>query len=258
MPSGQPSLSIRPSEAIEIAPYYGHIFVGYGNCVGKKGGNHPFETDLYDYLEFQNSLYVAASLCPGACAAYRTHTNYRGFEFETGKCRCLFDTGTDFSTVTQGSPAVTQDENEAAGSVTDSNDSSDLVRCYKTSLPVAPETVVGFEYIGFGNCWDSSMATYDYTAKPSESNTAVQCGAACSLSNYPQSRGFFTKQRTVCNCLFDADFTDASVTITDDGDGTGPIVSSNYGEGHCYHALPAPTPKPTKMPTLKPVSTKAI
>lgn len=260
MPSGRPSLSIRPSEAIAIAPYYGHVLVGFGNCVGKVGGNHVFETSQYNYLEFEDSLFVAASLCPGTCAAYRTHINYRGFEFETGKCRCLFDGGIDFSTVTHpgGSPDVTNDENTAAGAVTDSNDSGDSVRCYKTSLPVAPETVDGFEYIGFGDCWDSSMATYDYTPLSSESNTAVQCGAACSLSNYPLSRGFFTKQGTVCNCLFDADFTDSSVDITDNGDGTGQIVSSNYVAGHCYRALPAPTPKPTKTPTPKPVSTKAI
>ena len=258
MPSGQPSLSIRPSEAVEIAPYYGYKFVGYGFCLGKVGGNHVFQTSQYNYLEFQNALFVAPSLCPEACAAY-TQTEYRGFEFETGKCRCLFDGGIDFSTVTHhgGAPDVTYDENTAAGIVTDSDDSNDLVRCYKTSLPVAPETVDGFEYIGFGNCWSEALATYDYTAitLPSETNPAAQCGAACSLSNYPQSRGFFT-QSTVCNCLFDADFTDPSVTITDDGGGTGQISSSNYVEGHCYSVLPAPTPKPTKMPTPKPVSTK--
>ena len=255
MPSGQPSLSIRPSVAIEIASYYGHVLVGDGKCHGRVGGNHVFETSPYNHLEFQSALFVAASLCPRACAEYRTHNKYRGFEFESGKCRCLFDGGIDFSTVlSDPSPDSTLDSNTAAGTVTKSI-GSDLVRCYKKSQPEAPEAVDKFEYIGFGDCWDISMATYNYIAIAfsAESNSAVQCGNACSLTTFPQSKGFFTKQGTVCNCLFDADFEDASVQ--NNGGGTGQVVSSNYVEGHCYRALPVPTNFPTKMPTPKPVST---
>jgi len=260
LPSGRPSLSVQPSVAIDIAPYYGHDLVGDGKCVGKVGGNHPFNTAHYNYLEFQNIDFVAAKLCPEACAVYWTHSKYRGFEFEAGKCRCLFDGEIDFSIDLEGrdsSPNVEVSNKLAQGTVTSFDATFDSVQCYAISVPEAPERVDNFEYVGYGECWDSSMATYEYIeiSLSSESNPAVQCGAVCSPSIYPLSRGFVTKQGPLCNCLFDDGFDDASVTIiSTEPTGTGPIVSSNFVEGHCYRALPAPTNFPTKAPTPKPVS----
>jgi len=262
MPSGQPSLSIRPSMAIYIAPYYGHKFVGEGECMGTLGGNVQFQKSTYNYLEFQHSLFVAAVRCPGACAPYRAYKQYRGFEFKSEICRCLFDSGTDLNQVLTdngGLPQTTVETNKARGIVIASDGSSDWA-CYEVAPPKAPEVVDKFEYVGFGECWDASKATYDYFAvtSPEAATSAVKCGEACSLSNYPLSNGFILKKGTDCHCLFDNGVAVTGVIITDNGAGTGQIVLSNYVEGHCYKALPAPTNFPTKKPTPKPVSTNEI
>lgn len=227
--------------------------------MGVLGGNVQFQKSTYNYLEFQSSLFVAAVRCPAACAPYRAYNQYRGFEFKSEICRCLFDSGTDLNQVlidSGGSPHTTVVTNKARGIVIGSDDSSDLA-CYEAALPEAPETVDKFEYIGFGECWDASKATYDYFAITSSeaSTSAVKCGEGCSLSNYPLSKGFFTRKGIDCHCLFEDGVPVSGITIADNGAGAGQIVSSNYVEGHCYKALPAPTNFPTKMPTPKPVST---
>ncbi len=258
MPSGRPSQSIQPSLAISIASYYGHELIGEGKCVGKEGGNHVFNKAEYNYLEFQNEDFVA-KLCPGTCAAYRTHSKYRGFEFETGKCRCLFDRSINFSTDLvgrDGSPVVQVSDKLASGPVTSSDGTFDTGYCYAKSVPEAPERVDNFEYVGYGECWDSSMATYEYIAIDLNSNyDIVECGAACSPPDHPQARGFVAKQGTSCNCLFDDGYENALGT---ERTGTGQIDSSDYVEGHCYRALPAPTNFPTKVPTPKPVSKQSV
>ncbi len=254
MPSGQPSLSMQPSLAIRIASYYGHELVGEGKCVGKENGNHVFNTAEYNYLEFENADFEA-KLCPGTCAAYRTHSKYRGFEFETGRCRCLFDRRIDFSTDLvgrEGSPDDTVSDKLASGPVTSSDGTLNTGHCYTKSVPEAPVRVDNFEYVGYGECWDSSMATYEYIAIDLNPDYhIVACGENCSPSNYPESRGFVAKQGISCNCLFDDGYENTSNT---ERTGTGQIDSSNYVEGHCYRALPAPTNFPTKVPTPNPVS----
>ena len=147
-------------------------------CCCKSGGEIEITAKAAANPTPLSALFVAASLCPRACAEYRTHNKYRGFEFESGKCRCLFDGGIDFSTVlSDPSPDSTLDSNTAAGTVTKSI-GSDLVRCYKKSQPEAPEAVDKFEYIGFGDCWDSSMATYNYIAFSAASACDVSCETA--------------------------------------------------------------------------------
>lgn len=259
MPSGRPSLSIQPSVEIGIASYYGHELVGEGKCLGKQFGNHIINTAEYNYLEFLN-VDLMAKLCPETCAVYRTHSKYRGFEFEPGKCRCLFDREINFSTDLEGrdgSPTNEVINKLASGPVTSSDRTLGTGQCYAKSVPESPEGVDNFEYVGYGECWDSSMATYEYIEidLSQDGYPIVACGAACSPSNYPQSRGFVAKQGLSCNCLFDDGYENASVTT--ERAGTGRIDSSNYVEGHCYRALPAPTNFPTKVPTPKPVSNRS-
>ena len=252
MPSGQPSLSTRPSVAVNLEPYYGHVFVGYGLCQGKISVLYS----SYDYIEMPSSSYVSASKCPEACAEYRTNNNYQGFEFESQKCRCLFNDGTNLVGI------VDVADHKAKGAIRQSTlDVVSNTLCYeKHNIDDnnAPEVVDKFKYIGLGDCWDESNKLYSYIPLTLSGTPSIQdCGDACSLTNHPLSKGFFVNLDTasdVCNCLFDNDFNVGGDGTVGSG-GTGEITSSNYVGGHCYRALPAPTNFPTKMPTPPPVST---
>lgn len=255
VPSGLPSLSTSPSETVVIGipAYYGYDLVGDGECEGKLDGNSPFATAKYNYLQYQDTQFVAPTHCPAVCAAYRQFNEFRGFEFESEICRCLFDSGIDLDAVALNydpSPQSILETNQAKGTVVGVAGSSSI-QCYKISQPQAPEEVTSFEYIGYGNCWDANLNAFDYISiSPGENDFAVECGSACSATTYPLSRGFFTQEGATCHCLFD-DGVDGSV---DGGTGTGPIVYSDAVDGHCYKSVPPPTKAPTKPPTPPPVS----
>ena len=247
MPSGLPSLSSHPSAAVNLDPYYGHTFVGYGKC----SGSYTILTSFYDHIEIGGS-YVAANQCPESCAQYRTNNKYQGFEFEPGKCRCLFDEGTDLDGVTN------VESHKAKGAIRESAFEADPnTRCYvKSNIDNedAPVVVEKFDYIGLGDCWDSSNRKYSRIAQSLTPVAISDCGDACSLINYPLSRGFYTNlDSDVCDCLFDDDYTGDQLTEVHEG--AGQIQSSNFVRGHCYRALPPPTNFPTKQPTPPPVST---
>ena len=255
VPSGLPSLSTSPSETVVIGipAYYGYDLVGDGECEGKLDGNSPFATAKYNYLQYQDTQFVAPTHCPAVCAAYRQFNEFRGFEFESEVCRCLFDSGIDLDAIALNHGTSSQsilETNRAKGTVVGVAGSSSI-QCYKISLPQAPEEVTSFEYIGYGNCWDANLNAYDYISISfGENDFAVECGSACSATTYPLSRGFFTQEGATCHCLFD----DGAGGSVDGGLGTGPIVYSDAVDGHCYKSVPPPTKAPTKPPTPPPVS----
>ena len=205
-------------------------------------------------MEFESVSYESQYACPGICCLYLDSDKFRGFEFSPTICRCLFDEGTDFSSIQStygGSPTSTETSNLAQGNIVDVVDQANVF-CYRSEEPVAPVEVVPFEYVGVGNCLNatgSSGRYYDYIEAGNK--TFAECGSAC--ENFEAQKGFYIVEGTLCNCLFESGTTVADQTVvvpTSTSGAIGDIKSSDYtGDGHCYLGIPPPTRDPTASPS---------
>ena len=243
IPSESPSISVNPSIStvpsaapIGVLPaFYGYEYVGQGICQG----DSLFLVETYDYLEYGGAQ--SSYDCPYKCAPYRSASSFRGFEFSSSSCRCLFDDDTDLTTMVSDNsgdtPSNTDFTNAARGTIVDVVGDND-VECYKKlETIVGPEEVTSFEYAGFGQCLSSSSLKYDYISRSiGDDEFAVECGAAC-VTDFDAIRGFWVKDGESCYCLFDDEVTVDGQTMNNPasgGGGTGLISSSDYTEGHCY------------------------
>ena len=261
-PSFQPSASIQPSTSFQPSPapskeyilpdYFGYDFVGEGEC----SDNNLISQYLYSYKRIGPGLLL--SDCPIRCAQFRHFNKYRGFQFNStsGACDCLFDS--DISGLD-----LTNDDGRAKGDIDDIEPASDI-ECYRRASLAPPEVVIGFDYIGFGKCQDSSGEKYDYvnvTTGLAAKTIYSNCSAACK-DFIPLPKGFWVEDSTpTCHCLFEENGLSSvydgtnGVTLMEGGSATGPIVTSDYTGGQCYLDIPPPTMVPTNSPTTpRPVS----
>lgn len=263
-PTGSPSRIPTSSPTYILPAFYGYDLVGEGNCQA----NHAFLVQTYDYLLFES--YSSLDECPGVCAPYRDVGEFRGLEFGSpslssgdeaqASCKCLFDNNADLAAIQTnygGTPTVTNGDGQGSGPIVDVVSKS-FVECYKAVPLEAPQDVVGFEYIGFGNCLDSSDQKYDFisvweSVTVNASDFAVACESSCSSIQSP--RGFFVEEGTTCNCLFDDGTEIDGQTMNDPatGDGgSGEIITSDHTGGHCYKFVAPPTMGPTASPSKRP------
>ena len=215
IPSESPSISVNPSISTvpSAAPFgvlpafYGYEYVGQGICQG----DSLFLVETYDYLEYGAAQ--SSYDCPYKCAPYRSASSFRGFEFSSSSCRCLFDAGTDLTAMVNDNggdtPSNTDSTNGARGTIVDVVGDND-VECYKKlETIVGPEEVTSFEYAGFGQCLSSSSLKYDFIRRSIGDNEfAVECGAACVDAGYTITAGVYT--------LTDEEYVDTGKTLTFD------------------------------------------
>ena len=226
-----------------LPPFFGYTFIGEGQC----SDSYPISERTYSYLEFSSSL---PDECPGHCAIFRESIQLRGFEFDASNasqsyCKCLFDKDPDLTEYGVVSSDIIT--GGATGSISDFVITPN-VECYKRAPLDPPVDVVEYEYVGFGDCLDSSGRKYDYINVTDIVNTATNpyfetCGSEC--KDRQSLRGFWVEEDTFCLCLFD-DETDPPIN------GTGPIANSDYTMGQCYLDIPPPTNTPTTPPTTAP------
>ena len=240
--SSHPSSSLKPSTQVEGFPnYFGYDYVGEGQCLD----DFPTGGRTYSYLSEASSL---LSDCPSKCAPYRDLTEFRGFEFEylTTTCRCLFDSDVDSSIITQ--------EGSGGDGIIDTVDTTTNVGCFKKGFLEPPVIILGFEYIGLGQCLNAMDEQYNYVPISELTGDIItNCGAGCKALD-PNLIGFWADPESDpvdCRCLYESGVSIPDL-VTVPNSATGQITTSDYTSGQCYFKIPDPTMVPTNPPTTPP------
>ncbi|KAL7547612.1 hypothetical protein ACHAWF_010891 [Thalassiosira exigua] len=216
------SPSREPTEPPVIESFYGYEYVGEGQC------QDPNSSAMRTYDSLSWESYSLPDDCPGVCAPYRDVDGFRGFEFVSQSCKCLFDRGRDLTDLVAPQDlelaTVYSSDESAQGSIATVIPTAN-VACYKVVAIVPPEDVEGFDYVGYGNCLDESNLRYGNIVELSAVRLA-ECGSACESEN--NIRGFWM-QDTACHCLRDSD--DVAISGGTDSIPEGEVNDTTEGDG---------------------------
>ncbi|KAL7542381.1 hypothetical protein ACHAXR_012259 [Thalassiosira sp. AJA248-18] len=167
-----PSPSPKPTRQPVLDSFYGYEFVGEGECQD----SHPFLEQTYNHLLLKS--YTLPDDCPGVCAPYRDIDGFRGFEFGTQSCKCLFDKGKDLDAILAThdgeSATISAVKESAQGSIAGVIPNANTA-CYRMAAIEAPEEIDGFQYVGYGQCLDDTGLRYDKTTIELSAVGMIEC-----------------------------------------------------------------------------------